>query len=147
VNSQKHQRQDIVEEKAPPITGPRTAAMPYDIPMKPVYMALFSGLATKAMMVYAPVPSPAAPSPAMARPKIRVVEFGATPQIRLPSSKTRTASKNVNFRGKYLYAFPQEDWKPPLTMKKAEPYHDTLSRPLNSSVIFGIAVATMVLQS
>lgn len=37
------------------------------------------------------------------------------------------------------------DWKPPTHMKKAEPYHETRSRPWNSSVIFGMAVATMVL--
>jgi hypothetical protein len=29
-------------------------------------------------------------------------------------------------------------------MKNAAPYQPTLSRPLNSSVIFGMAVATMV---
>lgn len=38
----------------------------------------------------------------------------------------------------------QVDWKAPTVMKKAAPYHPTLSRPLNSSVILGIAVATMV---
>jgi len=43
-----------------------------------------------------------------------------------------------------LYALPKEDWKPPLTMRNAEPYHETLSRPMNSSVILGIAIATMV---
>ena len=31
-------------------------------------------------------------------------------------------------------------------MKKAEPYQETLSKPWNSSVILGIAVATIVLQ-
>jgi hypothetical protein len=38
----------------------------------------------------------------------------------------------------------QVDWKAPTVMKKAAPYHPTLSRPLNSSVILGIAVATIV---
>lgn len=39
---------------------------------------------------------------------------------------------------------PHELWKAPLVMKKAEPYQETSSRPPNSSVIFGMAVATMV---
>jgi hypothetical protein len=37
------------------------------------------------------------------------------------------------------------DWKAPTVMKKAAPYQPALSRPLNSSVILGMAVATMVL--
>jgi hypothetical protein len=36
------------------------------------------------------------------------------------------------------------DCRPPTVMKKAAPYQPTLSRPLNSSVILGIAVATIV---
>ena len=38
----------------------------------------------------------------------------------------------------------QVDWKAPTVRKKAAPYQPTFSRPWNSSVILGIAVATMV---
>ena len=87
---------------------------------------------------------PEAPSPVMARPMIRAMALGAAPQMRLPSSNTRMDEMKVVLRGKYLYAFPQADWKEPLVKKNADPYQDTLSRPLKSSVILGIAVATMV---
>jgi hypothetical protein len=53
-------------------------------------------------------------------------------------------SKNVTLRGKCLYAFPHVDWKLPMVMKKADPYHATLRSDLNSSVILGIAVETIV---
>jgi hypothetical protein len=39
----------------------------------------------------APLKIPAAPTPAMARPMIKVVELGATPQIREPTSKMKRA--------------------------------------------------------
>ena len=51
------------------------------------------------------------------------------------------------FRGKYLYPLPQVDWKAPTVKKNADPYQPTRSKPLNSSVIFGIAVATIVMSS
>lgn len=47
--------------------------MPYDMPTKPVNVALLAGSATNAMMVYAPVPMPAAPRPAMAEKKQLVI--------------------------------------------------------------------------
>lgn len=111
----------------------------------PVYVGRFSGSTTYAIMMYPPVPMPAVPTPAIARPTMSASEFGATPQMRLPSSKTTMAVKKVHFRSKYLYALPQEAWKLPDVRKKAEPYQAALSRPWNSSVILGIAVATMVL--
>ena len=42
-----------------------------------------------------PVMIPAAPRPAMARPTIRASEFGATPHMREPISKTRMARRKV----------------------------------------------------
>ena len=36
------------------------------------------------------------------------------------------------------------DWNAAMVMKKAEPYHETSSRLLNSVVILGMAVATIV---
>ncbi len=41
----------------------------------------------------APEATPAAPRPAMARPTIKAVLLGATAQIRLPSSKMKTARR------------------------------------------------------
>lgn len=60
------------------------------------------GEAEKAMMVYPPEAIPAPPAPAMARPTIRAVLLGATPQIREPSSKTAMEIRKEIFRGKYL---------------------------------------------
>ncbi len=38
-------------------------------------------------MINAPEKIPAEPRPAIARPRIKAIELGAAPQIRLPSSK------------------------------------------------------------
>lgn len=143
-NSTTHHRQETVFVNAPPMSGPVTAARPYVAPITPVKVALFLGSAAKAIIVYAPDPTPAAPTPAMARPTIRTGEFGATPQIKLPSSKMKMAIRKLIFSGKYLYTFPHIDWNPPSVMKKDEPYHEMSSMLLNSSVILGMAVATMV---
>lgn len=55
------------------------------------------------------------------------------------------AVRKVIFNGKYLNALPHVDWKEPRVRKNADPYYPTRSRPWNSSVILGIAVATMVM--
>lgn len=52
--------------------------------------------------------------------------------------------RNEIFKGKYLYTFPHVAWKLPSVMKNADPYHPSTSIPPNSSVIFGMAVATIV---
>lgn len=66
------------------------------------------------------------------------------PQTRLPISNTKSAVKKVNFKGKYLYAFPQVDWNAAKVRKNADPYQAILSRPLKSSVMAGMAVPTIV---
>jgi hypothetical protein len=43
----------------------------------------------------------------------------------------KTASKKDIFSGKNLYIFPQVDWKPPVVIKKAEPYQLASSRLWN----------------
>lgn len=53
-------------------------------------------------MVYPPEAIPAPPAPAMARPTIRAVLLGATPQIREPSSNTAMEMRKEILRGKYL---------------------------------------------
>ena len=57
------------------MSGPMTAATPYEAPIMPVNVGLFLGSAIKKIIVYAPDVTPAAPRPAMARPTISVVEF------------------------------------------------------------------------
>ena len=57
-------------------------------------------------MMNAPVMAPPPPTPATTLPKIRIELLGATAHIVLPSSKTRTVSKNVVLSGKYLYCPP-----------------------------------------
>jgi hypothetical protein len=87
---------------------------------------------------------PAPPAPAMARPTIKVVLDLATAHIKLPISKIPTETRKAVFNGKYRYAFPHVDWNEATVRKKADPYHPTLSIDLNSSVIRGMAVATIV---
>ena len=45
---------------------------------------------------------------------------------------------------KYLKSLPQDDVNEATVRKKADPYHPIWETLLNSSVIFGMAVATMV---
>jgi hypothetical protein len=94
--------------------------------------------------MYTPGPIPDAPSPETARPTISVVEFWATPQIRLPISKMKIATRKLVLSGKYLNTLPHCDWNAPSVKKYAEPYHEISSRLSKWSVIFGIAVAKMV---
>ena len=56
-------------------------------------------------------------------------------------------SRKTHFRLQYLYALPQVDWNAATVRKKADPYQPTSERELNSSVILGMAVATMVMSS
>jgi len=94
------------------MSGPNTAEMPYVAPVKPNSCGRFSGDAEKPIMVKTPTATPEPPTPAIARPTIRVVGFLATPQTRLPTSKTTSATKYQSFKGKYRYSFPQVDWNP-----------------------------------
>ena len=112
--------------------------------MKPISTGRFFGSALKATMLVPPTDMPAPPTPAMARPTIRAVLFGAMPQIRLPTSKINTEMMKVILRSKYLKALPQAASRPPKVMKYAAAYQETSSRPPNSSVILGIAVPTIV---
>ena len=57
------------------------------LPIKPLYMGRFSSGTLYAKMMRAPEKIPAEPTPAMARPTMSAVLVGATPQMRLPSSK------------------------------------------------------------
>ena len=48
------------------------------------------------MIIRAPEKMPADPKPAIARPRMRAVELGATPQTKEPSSKMPMAVKKVH---------------------------------------------------
>jgi hypothetical protein len=91
-----------LSEKAPPIRGPSTAAIPYVAPVNPINAGRFCGSAINPIMVNAPDPIPAPPKPAIARPKMKAVGFGATPHIKLPSSKSAMATMKYIFSEKYL---------------------------------------------
>ena len=52
----------------------------------------------------------APPMPANARPKMSTLMLGATPQMRLPTSKMMMARRKADFSGKYLYALPPVGW-------------------------------------
>ena len=93
------------------------AAIQYVTPTKPINIGRFLGSDTKARMTVPPMEMPAPPNPAMARPTMRAVELGATPQMRLPISKMVTLMRKVSLRGKYLNALPNADWKPPKQRK------------------------------
>lgn len=68
-------------------------------------------------MVYTPGAIPAPPMPEIARPTMRVVEFGATALIKLPNSKMKIETKKLALRGKNLYTLPHCDWKAPSVKK------------------------------
>lgn len=88
---------------------------------------------------------PAAPAPAIARPTINVVLSFATAQIKDPISKMKIDSRYVYFSEKNLYPLPHVDWNEANVRKNADPYQPTWSSEWNSSVISGMAVATMVM--
>lgn len=73
--------------KTPPRRGPATEAIPYIAPMNPVYIGRFAKGTEYATMIKAPLRIPAEPKPAIARPRINAIEFGAIPHTKLPSSK------------------------------------------------------------
>jgi hypothetical protein len=117
------------------------------------------------MIIYAPVIKPAAPHPWTALPTMSAGLFGDAasrrsvrcrygnafqlldrdiPQIKLPISKRDEEAMKIGFSGKYLYSLPQVAWNAESATKKADPYQPNWSRDRNSSVILGIAVATML---
>lgn len=78
----KNQRQDTLYVKTPPSKGPTTLAMLKTLNTRAVYIARFSSGMEKATMINMPEEMPAAPILATARPTMRAVDLGATPQVR-----------------------------------------------------------------
>jgi hypothetical protein len=65
-------------------------------------MGLFASGTEYATMIRAPEKMPAEPTPAKALPMMRAIELGATPQTKLPSSKTPIAIKYTHLIEKYV---------------------------------------------
>ena len=93
----KHHRHVNLSVKAPPSSGPTTEATPYVPPINPVKIGLRERGTDVAIRRYAPENTPLEPRPAMARPMIKVVLFGATPLIRDPTSKMAIAMRKTYF--------------------------------------------------
>ena len=68
-------------------------SMPTVAIIVPVRTGLFFNGAMLDKMTNDPFVMPEPPIPPIARPRIRTIEFGATVQIREPSSNIRTADK------------------------------------------------------
>jgi hypothetical protein len=97
--------------KTPPRSGPATEAIPYMPPTRPEYMGLLESGTECARISKAPENKPAAPIPATALPIIKVMEFWATPQIRLPSSKIPMALRKTHLMLRKVYSFPKRSWR------------------------------------
>jgi hypothetical protein len=81
--------------KAPPRRGPTTEARPKILPIMLWYIGRFARGTVWTIMIIEPEKMPEEPSPAMARPIMSAVEFGAAPQIADPTSKIRIARRKT----------------------------------------------------
>ena len=70
-------------------------------PIRPKNMGRFLSGTVKDKMVRHPEKMPPAPRPAIALPTMNTVLFGATPQIREPSSKIDTTARKTTFKLKF----------------------------------------------
>jgi hypothetical protein len=100
--------------------------------------------ATEAMTIMVPLKSPLAPMPVIALPIIKVTEDFATPHTMLLTKNTSTYATNTGLWEKLAKKLPARSWQAQMAMRKDEPYQLTSSRELNSVVMVGTAVATMV---
>ena len=82
---QKHHLQDASCVNAPPITGPMQTLMPKTLVTSPMYIGLFCSGTVSATMFRAPWKRPAAPTPAIARPRMKTAELGAAAHITEPT--------------------------------------------------------------
>ena len=84
---QKHHRQVAFCVKAPPITGARIRPIAKQLLHIPMRSGFALSEATVRTIINPPLATPDAPIPATARPTIKLLLFGAKPQIRLPIIK------------------------------------------------------------
>ena len=79
------------------------------LPNNTPYFARFSSGTEQAMMMKLPAKMPADPTPAIARPMIKVVEFGDTPQMSEPISKMTMETKYAHLRLKKVKNRPHNN--------------------------------------
>lgn len=126
--------------KATPRMGPRTLAIPKTAPKRPNNAGRLCKGTTGINMLKAPCSIPALPSPAIARPTIRLMELGAAPQIAEPTSKIPMKVIKVHFTSYKVYNLPIERQKAAAVSRYANPYQPTSLREPKSFVIVGIAI-------
>ncbi len=85
---QKHHLQLAWSVSAPPRMGPKQTAKPKELTTIPMYSGLLSSGTEKPMIPRAPWNNPAAPTPAMARPRMKTDDFGAAAHKIEPTSAT-----------------------------------------------------------
>ena len=106
----RHHLHETWSVKAPPISGQATDAIPYILPNSAPYFALFSSGTEQAMVTKLPAKIPAEPTPAIARPMINAVEFGAAPQINEPTSKIIMDTEYAHLRLKKVKNRLHNNW-------------------------------------
>ena len=99
------------------MSGPQTEAIPYIAPKSAPYLARFSIGTDKPIMIKLPANIPAEPTPEIARPMIRVVELGETPQMRDPISKMTIATIYAHFKLKRVKNLPHISWNAQVVKK------------------------------
>lgn len=130
-----------------------------------MYAGLTANGVVMPTMTRHPANTPAHPTPAIALPTIKTSELGATPHTRLPSSKRDSAVINDQRTSKCANTRPYVGWKAHAVSRywknsqrrknephrgselAADPYQPASSGDLNSLVMCGIALATIVRSS
>lgn len=77
----------------PPTKGPSSEATPNMLDIRPIYIGRCLSGMISVTTARDPPKMPAAPAPAMARPKMKIYEFGAAAQAMEPPSKIATATR------------------------------------------------------
>jgi hypothetical protein len=76
--------------------GATTDEIPKRLPMKPVIIGRFCSGTASVMSTITPEKMPQEPSPAIALPIMKAVEFGAAPHIADPISNNTMAMRNTH---------------------------------------------------
>lgn len=105
---QKHQRHVVLVAKTPPRSGPAIAAMPNVAARRPWYFGRFSNGRRSTKRTWPPVEMPAQPMPAMARPMMKAMLFGAAAQSTEPTSNMKTNMLNAHFDRKKVWPYKSQ---------------------------------------
>ena len=125
---------------APPNKGPTIAPSPNITPTAAEKMGRLCNGTACATTTNDPVKMPALPHPAIALPIMSATEPGATPQMRLPSSKMPKAQRKDHFKLNMMNTRPYMGWRAPAVKRYALPYQPTSPEEWKSSVMRGIAL-------